>query len=272
MTSILKSNPDEIWKYYRNINDSLGQMNDAVRKLRQASVHTEERLQKKKRILAEKTEELEKKKISLYGMLNLAQSEEEITKILAQIREVEKTLDRLCELERRVYQTLKAIRNSLEQVILSQQAYSKSFSEAKRILNQYLKVVEIEKIQTEMSVCTTGGKETSDHFFKVQYRGSTFYCNNESFDPHALDEKGRTNIQRMQLGYAPIGYDREPVELHHMLQSENLGSVMEIPGSMHREEHKVLHINTSAIPTGINRSNFNVLRAAYWRKRAAMFE
>lgn len=44
---------------------------------------------------------------------------------------------------------------------------------------------------------------------------------------------------------------------------------MELPVSVHNAGHKQLHINTSDIPSGINRSAFNVLKSAYWKRRAA---
>lgn len=77
----------------------------------------------------------------------------------------------------------------------------------------------------------------------------------------------KDNLKRMEKGRAPIGYDGDPIELHHLIQSES-GSVVEISGSMHRENHKTLHINTSDIPSGINRSSFQMLRSAYWKRRA----
>ena len=110
----------------------------------------------------------------------------------------------------------------------------------KRILNAYLKMVEEYNVMTRMRECGYSG--TPGKYGVMQFRGTTFYCSGSAYAPT------EDNLKRMEKGRAPIGYDGDPIELHHLIQSES-GSVVEISGSMHRENHKTLHINTSDIPS-----------------------
>ena len=136
---------------------------------------------------------------------------------------------------------------------------TKLLIKSKRILNAYLKMVEEYNVMTRMRECGYSG--TPGKYGVMQFRGTTFYCSGSAYAPT------EDNLKRMEKGRAPIGYDGDPIELHHLIQSES-GSVVEISGSMHRENHKTLHINTSDIPSGINRSSFQMLRSAYWKRRA----
>jgi filamentous hemagglutinin len=80
-----------------------------------------------------------------------------------------------------------------------------------------------------------------------------------------------TNLELMKMGRAPIGADGNPVNLHHMLQS-NDGPIAEVLQSFHQSNSQVIHINSGTdIPSGINRSEFNKWRALYWQKRALDF-
>ncbi|WP_368292712.1 HNH/ENDO VII family nuclease [Dehalobacter sp. TBBPA1] len=56
------------------------------------------------------------------------------------------------------------------------------------------------------------------------------YQRNDIIDPNLVDARGRTNLQRMDKGLAPIGSDGNPVNLHHMLQT-NDGSIAEVTQS-----------------------------------------
>ena len=65
-------------------------------------------------------------------------------------------------------------------------------------------------------VIAGGGKTWN----KTKYNGRSVYKNDGAFDVNHVDSKGRTNVQRMGEGLAPIGKDGKSVELHHMTQSE----------------------------------------------------
>ncbi len=103
----------------------------------------------------------------------------------------------------------------------------------------------------------------------IQFNGNKVYQRNDLFDPHYVDPKsGKTNIQLMDAGRAPIGTDGNPVNLHHMLQRQD-GPIAEATQSFHKENHGVIHINDNSIPSGINRAESNKWRSNYWKERAA---
>jgi filamentous hemagglutinin len=94
----------------------------------------------------------------------------------------------------------------------------------------------------------------------------------------------------MQTGRAPIGYDDEAVELHHLTQTEvngmtnTRGTLAEVGGEFHSRYGKTLHMPKPAVPKYSSfRSNidgtisqqgreFDAYRQQYWRKRAEDFK
>ncbi|MCC8422425.1 hemagglutinin repeat-containing protein [Photorhabdus thracensis] len=106
----------------------------------------------------------------------------------------------------------------------------------------------------------------------VPFKGNKVYQRNDLFDPSRIDPKsGKTNVELMRAGRAPIGNDGKPVNLHHMLQKQD-GPIAEVTQSFHKDNHKVIHINDNSIPSGINRSEFNKWRSDYWKQRANDFK
>ena len=89
------------------------------------------------------------------------------------------------------------------------------------------------------------------------------------FDPCKRDALGRTNVQRMLQGLAPIGYDGKPVELHHLKQ-ENDGIIVEMLSSEHRGNYKELHRYKRV--SEINRDKFMKWKIQYWKTRAKEFK
>lgn len=57
-------------------------------------------------------------------------------------------------------------------------------------------------------------------------------------------EKSTENIERMERGNAPIGYDGSPVELHHIQQKPS-GELLEIQKSEHKRDYDGLHPYTN---------------------------
>ncbi|MFB9085874.1 HNH/ENDO VII family nuclease [Erwinia tracheiphila] len=51
-----------------------------------------------------------------------------------------------------------------------------------------------------------------------------------------------TNVERMATGRAPVGYDGNAVNLHHMLQTQN-GPIAEMSQTFHKTNHGIIHIN-----------------------------
>lgn len=101
--------------------------------------------------------------------------------------------------------------------------------------------------------------------------GIKVYQRNDLIDIARMDIRGRTNLQRMEAGLAPIGPDGKSMNLHHTLQTMD-GPIAEMTQTFHQEYSRVMHINPSSIPSGINREAFDAWRADYWRLRASDFQ
>lgn len=107
---------------------------------------------------------------------------------------------------------------------------------------------------------------------QTQFNGTRVYQRNDLIDPSRLDARGRTNLQRMRSGLAPIGPDGQSINLHHMNQ-RRVGSLAEMTRTFHQRHSRVIHINRSTRNTStVDRDEFDRYRAAYWRNRAADFE
>lgn len=79
---------------------------------------------------------------------------------------------------------------------------------------------------------------------------------NSTFDPNFVDKQGRTNVQRMEQGLAPIGRDGKSVNIHHIGQT-NSGPVMEITATEHQKNYSNLHTNIGQEPSQIDRNAFS---------------
>lgn len=104
----------------------------------------------------------------------------------------------------------------------------------------------------------------------VNFNGNRVYQRNDLIDPNRVDPvSGRTNLELMQVGRAPLGPDGKPVNLHHLTQSQS-GAIAEVTQTLHSNNHGVLHM-PNTVPSGINRTEFNAWRRNYWRNRANDF-
>ena len=103
----------------------------------------------------------------------------------------------------------------------------------------------------------------------VVFKEKTIIQNNNLFDPYFIDTLGRTNIDRMKQGKAPIGYDLKPVNIHHVNQTDD-GILMEILQTDHNSLSN-LHNNTGQYPSQINRYVFSTWRNEYWEWRSTFF-
>jgi hypothetical protein len=101
----------------------------------------------------------------------------------------------------------------------------------------------------------------------TEFQGIKVYQRDDLIDLVRVDDVGRTNLQRMHEGLAPIGPDGKPLGIHHLLQTPD-GPVAEISYTLHTERAGVVHINPNTIPSGINRTDFRAWREAYWADRA----
>lgn len=71
--------------------------------------------------------------------------------------------------------------------------------------------------------------------------GHRVYQRDGLIDPSLTDKRGRTALERMQRGIAPIGPDGEEINLHHLTQTER-GPMAELVSTQHRENDRLLHI------------------------------
>ena len=90
-------------------------------------------------------------------------------------------------------------------------------------------------------------------------------------DLNLEDDFGRTNLDRMKQGLAPLDRNGNPIELHHV------GQKMDSPlAELTRDEHRgkgndtVLHNKQKE--SEINREDFAKERAEYWKARAEQLE
>lgn len=105
----------------------------------------------------------------------------------------------------------------------------------------------------------------------VDFKGTKVYQRDGIIDINKVDIKGRTNLQRMEKGLAPLGPDGNPVNLHHMTQRD-VSSIAEVEQSFHQINSKTIHINPNTVPSGIDRKSFNKWRSDYWKNRAKDFK
>jgi RHS repeat-associated protein len=89
-------------------------------------------------------------------------------------------------------------------------------------------------------------------------------------NPNLVDKRGMTNLERMQKGYAPIGPDGKPINLHHVDQTMT-GPVQEMTQTFHQQNYVELHPNTGQAASQIDRNAFGVWRSDYWTTRSGDF-
>ncbi|MBY8881583.1 HNH/ENDO VII family nuclease [Actinacidiphila acidipaludis] len=108
----------------------------------------------------------------------------------------------------------------------------------------------------------------------TEYKGQRIYQRDDLVNPDyysPADKYGRSNLKRMQQGLAPMGPDDKPLNLHHMLQTQD-GPIAEVTSSMHFGNYSQLHWKVGTnIPSGIDRDAFNAWKSQYWKNRAAGF-
>ncbi|TDV57184.1 RHS repeat-associated core domain-containing protein [Actinophytocola oryzae] len=116
----------------------------------------------------------------------------------------------------------------------------------------------------------------------VDYGGQRVYQRDDLVEPDhvsPLDKYGRTNLKRMTQGLAPMGPDDKPVDIHHVLQTQD-GPLAELTQSMHLAQgaylgggsHNTLHWKARTdLPSGMDRDAFEDWKKEYRRERAKGF-
>ena len=84
-----------------------------------------------------------------------------------------------------------------------------------------------------------------------------------------VDEKGRTNAQRIEKGLSPLDKDGNSIELHHIGQKAD-SPLAELTGKEHRCDGNdtILHDKNKATETHGEGNNWNSERQDYWKARA----
>ncbi|WP_328234205.1 HNH/ENDO VII family nuclease [Priestia megaterium] len=172
---------------------------------------------------------------------------------------------------------------------LAQQTVRETLQNVKQQTMQMIeKPVKAERVsERQIQTGTKGTGKEYKNYKDVEYTGTT-KVNGEvrdisgrvfqrlDIDYMRIDPKtGMTNLQLMKKGRAPIWQDGTAIELHHLIQREP-GSMVELPGSMHKEYYKILH---GLVENGGSFRNDPVLkkqyenfRSKYWRWRAKQID
>ncbi|MBO0664578.1 HNH/ENDO VII family nuclease, partial [Jiella sp. CQZ9-1] len=122
----------------------------------------------------------------------------------------------------------------------------------------------------------------SNRWSKKEVNGRTVYQRDDLIDPEKLDGEGRSNLQRMRQGLAPIGSDGHPMELHHMLQQEKTridgqpGPLAEVEKKFHSDNYDAIHIYPRSDKDYISwrkifpedEKSYDKYRREYWKTRS----
>ena len=102
------------------------------------------------------------------------------------------------------------------------------------------------------------------------FQNNKVFQRDDLINPKLVDSRGRSNVERMKKGLAPIGPDGKSINLHHLTQKHD-GSIAEMTQTFHQKNTSTIHINLNTIPSGIDRPAFNKWRTDYWKSRANDF-
>ncbi|MDK8643438.1 HNH/ENDO VII family nuclease [Niallia taxi] len=99
--------------------------------------------------------------------------------------------------------------------------------------------------------------------------GMDVYVRND-INPNQTDALGRTNLERMEQGLAPLDETGQSIELHHIRQNPE-GPLVELKSVEHEGNFELLHPNLDS-PSAIDRGEFAKIRAEHWKARAEMIK
>jgi hypothetical protein len=108
----------------------------------------------------------------------------------------------------------------------------------------------------------------STHYKKIKSANNTFYYN-PGFIPNTIkDSEGRTNLERINDGIAPIGFDGESMNIHHITRHQP-GIFVLISETMHQQKSLHLHFRDKKYypqPKAIDRNEFNHIKQDLFSK------
>ncbi|MDC0934976.1 HNH/ENDO VII family nuclease [Pirellulales bacterium] len=102
------------------------------------------------------------------------------------------------------------------------------------------------------------------------FDGNKVFQRDDLIDPSLIDSRGRSNLERMKKGLAPLGPDGKSINLHHTIQTQG-GAIAEVSQTFHQQNSKIIHINPNSTPSGIDRGLFDKWKRDYWKDRANDF-
>lgn len=97
------------------------------------------------------------------------------------------------------------------------------------------------------------------------------WCLCKEIDLSQTDALGRTNLERMKQGLAPLDKDGKPLELHHIGQ-KNDSPLAELTLNEHKCGGNDTILHDKSKETEIDRGSFSKERAEHWKSRAAQLE
>ncbi|MGG6229999.1 RHS repeat-associated core domain-containing protein [Tenacibaculum sp. SDUM215027] len=109
--------------------------------------------------------------------------------------------------------------------------------------------------------------------------GNTYKVFQQGIDFDAVDSKGRTNLERMSKGNAPLGSDGKSINLHHSKQQGH-GPLFEVTNDVHTKHGHTNALHPYRVTPNADGTKFNpfdpvqrkpfenVDRPNYWKDRA----
>ncbi len=142
--------------------------------------------------------------------------------------------------------------------------------EATKISPEAINLETVEQYKT-VDEALKGASETEKVIYKEAGLEKTVVNGREilvrtDIDYGAKDQFGRTNLERMEQGLAPL-IDGQPVELHHIGQEMD-SPLAELTRTEHRGEGNYSVLHEAGKDSTINRNVFNAEKEAHWKARA----
>ena len=196
----------------------------------QCSEELQQTLKKLIELIRAECEETQKQILAKKAELAVTKDREERNSLRREMEELQKH-------ERQMKEKGADAEGLVQKIRRGQEQYMGAFRKGKGFLNGYLTRLDA----LGLAKSSGGGKmealASENGFQMMSFRGMTCYARDSEIDLEKTDGAGRTNLQRMEQGCAPLGKDGLPINLHHMQQSETKGGLMELSSTTHHQNH-----------------------------------
>jgi len=134
----------------------------------------------------------------------------------------------------------------------------------------------LEKLEWPESVLDVIGSEAEAQIYEnanlepAQVNGKDALIRTD-IDYDQKDDLGRTNLERMKLGLAPLDPDGNKIELHHIGQKPD-APLAELTPTEHRGKGNDNILHNKLKESEIVREDFDKERKDYWKARAEQIE